>query len=227
MMKDSTFADKFTVLSPWMSRLTTSIKGDLKREHLKREPAFVKAHFSTKDVNRIGADELTVVYTKVLSSADAEATGELVTNIWLLKHGEIYRYFETELSKLASDFTTLESISDDKGQPIIDGGVREFGAIDTYLFAVLNSVVFTNAIYEKLRKLAEEESAQTTKEPSKSTTSDEASTKNHEREIARLHEKYEKKLAGLQQKYLHDIDIFKKEVARLRQKLAEVSVERR
>lgn len=226
MTQDSTFADKYTLIAPWIPRLVGSIKGDLKREHLKRDLAFVKGHFSTRDINRIGIDELTTVYSKVLCGAGAEGTGELVSNLWLLKHGEIYRYFETELSKLASDFTALETIADDKAQPIIDGGVGEFGAMDTYLFAVLNSVVFTEAAYAKLKRLALDELAHRAKEVKTSVAPDEASVKKHEREMARLQEKYEKKLVGLQQKYLHDVDVLKKEVTRLRQKLAEMAAER-
>ncbi len=40
-----------------------------------------------------------------------------------------------------------------------------------------------------------------------------------EREIARLTDKYEKKLAGLQKKYITDMENFKKQISQLQRKL--------
>jgi hypothetical protein len=45
--------------------------------------------------------------------------------------------------------------------------------------------------------------------------------KAYEREIARLTDKYEKKLQGLQKKYLFDTEALKKQIATLQRKLNE------
>ncbi len=217
MHKDSTYPEKFELLGPWMPHLIPLIKGDLKREHLKRDIAFVKAHFSTKDLSRISLGELTQVYTRVLPNKDMERLGELVTNLWLLKHGDIYRYFESQLSKVTSDFTTLESLDEELSKPIADGAIKEFGPIDAFLFAVLNSVVLSPESYERLQKLAKVAQEQIAKSEAPIVLV--ADDKDHAKEILRVQEKYEKKLAGLQQKYLHDVDVLKKEITRLRQKL--------
>lgn len=222
MYKDTTFKEKFAILNPWIPSIIDSIKKDLKNEHLKRDFVFLKTYFPSKNANKLTTEEMVKAYTHAVNNADnGENLGEFLTNRWLLRNGEIYHYFEQALNEINPNFTELTEIDHAKATQLMDESVRKFGAPATYMFAVLNSVVFPKDVYETLRKKADTYAADKTKQDAlaqdRKVEADQQ--KAHELEIARLTDKYEKKLAGIQKKYTIDTDALKKQIALLQRKL--------
>lgn len=223
MLKESTYKDKFAMLQPWMPLIIDTIKKDLKNDHLRRDPGFSRQYFPGKNVAKLTTEELVDAYVHAI--ANEEAPGELaefISNRWLLKHTDIYHYFEQELTKINPNFNELKDIEKDAASKIMHGAIDQFGAIETYLFCVLNSVVFPEEIYKHLSQNATQRAADDKKEAivKAEAASLEALQRNHEQQIARLTDKYEKKILGLQKKYILDMETLKKQVANLQRKLS-------
>jgi hypothetical protein len=222
MYKDTTYKEKFAILKPWMPTIIETIKKDLKTEHLKRDNVFLKTYFPSKNPNKLTTEEMVKAYSHAVANADnGENLGEFLTNRWLLKNGDIYHYFEQELNAIAPNFTELSEIDKSKALPLMQHSVDKFGALATYLFSVLNSVVFPDEVYQALRQKAEAEveTEERNELLEKEKQADEDMQKAHAREIARLTDKYEKKLAGLQKKYVQDMDALKKQISALQRRL--------
>jgi hypothetical protein len=222
MLKNITYKEKFALLKNWMPAIVESVKKDLRTEHLKKDWAFVKQHFPGKNLNKLTSEELAQVYNNVIeNSENGEELAEFISNRWLLKHTELYYFFEKELTKISPDFNELEKLEKNQSMEIIEGAIQEFGAPDTYLFSVLNSVVFPKEAYDILAARAEtcvkqdEVEAQALAEKQ----SLEDLQRSYEQQIARLTDKYEKKLSGLQKKYHIDTESFKKQIVALQRKL--------
>ncbi len=222
MYKDATYKQKFSDLDPFLPSIVDSIKKDLKNEHLKKDPQFIKLFCSNQNINKLSADELCLAYRQALKEAErAEDLGEFMAARWLLKHSEMYEFFEKELSQLANDFTTLNEIEAKDAQQIIDKSIAEFNALDTYLFAVLNSVVFPAQHFVALKEKAVQSLKMQSTEHENQLKAAQAHkiNQNWELEMARMKDKYEKKLAGLQKKYTIDIEALKKQNSALQRKL--------
>ncbi len=222
MYKDTTFKEKFAILNPWMPTIIDSIKKDLKNEHLKRDFVFLKTYFPSKNPNKLTTEELVKAYTHAVTHADnGENLGEFLTNRWLLKNGDIYHYFEEELNRISPNFTEMAEIDHAAAINLMENAVKKFGAPAAYMFSVLNSVVFPKDVYEQLRKKADAYAADRSKQEALAQERKQEADlhKSHELEIARLTDKYEKKLAGLQKKYIQDVDALKKQIAHLQRKL--------
>lgn len=216
MFKDATNPQRFPWIKNHTDALIRDIRKDLKQDHLKKDTAFLKKHFPAKVPNKLTQEELNGVYSAVLAEGD-EALWEFVSERWLLKHTDIYNFFEQELKKITDDFSSLSEIEAGAAEKIMQESVRQFGAENTLLFAVLNSVVFPKSVYEKLAKLAavkEEAEKEVVGE------SIEALLKKHEQQMRRLEERYEKKLSGMERKYLADTTALKKQISTLQRKLS-------
>src|SRR5262249_28303971 len=127
------------------------------------------------------------------------------------------------LTRIQPNFTDLEELTAHQAQSLIEESIRQFGAPHTYLFAVLNSVVFPQDIFRQLEQQAKQHHQTHTeqKQVEKEQLAADQLQKSFEREIARLTDKYEKKLSGLQKKYLTDVETLKKQVSQLQRKLQE------
>ncbi len=125
------------------------------------------------------------------------------------------------LRTITPDFETLEQLSDEVSQVLMRQAIEKYGAKKTYLFSIFNSVVFPKNLYEKLRKLAEEETAQEVviKQEQEQHSSVEAMRSRYEREIAAMNDRFEKKMSGMQKKYLQDVQVLKKQISALQKKL--------
>lgn len=222
MYKNASYKEKFTDLQEWIPLIVETVKKDLKNEHLKKDFYFVKKFFGNKNLHKISTDELAQAYCQAIQEEEkGEDLAEFITARWLLKNSELYDFFETQLSRINPDFTTLEEIQQEQAQLLINASIQEFGAPQTYLFAVLNSVVFPKESFDQL-KLQAQQHQQTEEQASQQAQeqqSVEQMRKTFERDLARLTDKYEKKLAGLQKKYVTDIETLKKQVAQLNRKL--------
>jgi hypothetical protein len=224
MYKNATNKEKIAILKIWMPSIIEVIKKDLKNDHLKKDPIFVKHYFASKNLQKITTEELVEAYITALSNeAGADKIFDMISYFWLSKKSEVYDYFETVLSKINPNFTEIDQIDNERSQSIITSSVGLFGAPTTYVFSVLNSVVFSDEAYKNLKEKAEKEFKD--KIHSEEELTKELAVMNDveslKREVARLTDKYEKKLSGLQKKYLIDTEALKKQVSSLQRKMAQ------
>lgn len=222
MYKNATYKEKFSDLDEWMSSLIEVIKKDLRNEHLKKDWEFVKRFIPSKNIHRITTEEMAQAYrTAIAQEENGEELAEFMAARWLLKHGDLYHFFEKSLSAIHPDFASLEILEEEMAQQLIESAIAEFGARNTYLFSVLNSVVFPSSQFASLQQLARDERAgEEEKVQQQEAQADSEQMKQaHAREMARVIDRYESKLAGLQKKYIADVDSLKKQVAQLQRKL--------
>jgi hypothetical protein len=222
MLKDSTYKEKFAMLQGWMPLIIDSIKKDLKNEHLKRDPGFSRLYFPGKNPSKLTIEELSDAYTQALAEGEnTEELAEFIANRWLLKHSDLYYYFEQELGKINPEFSEIKDIDQQLATKIMEGATQQFGTISTYLFCVLNSVVFPDEIYKKLGHDAAKHAVEKKEEDKVSAENASAETlqRNQDQQMARVIDKYEKKIMGLQKKYLTDVETLKKQIANLQRKL--------
>ena len=87
----------------------------------------------------------------------------------------------------------------------------------------MNGVVFPEKVLLVLRKMAESErAAQKSEEIAlEEKLSLEQAVQRHQREMNRMQEKYESRLAGVQKKYAADTEALKKQIRALQKQLAE------
>lgn len=221
MLKDSTYKEKFTMLKTWMPLIIETTKKDLKNDHLKRDPGFARLYLPGKNAAKLTTDEMAEAYSKAIESDSGEELAEFIANRWMLKHSDIYEYFEQELSKINPNFSEIQDIDKPTATKIMEGAVHQFGSIATYLFCVFNSVVFPEDVYKQLGSHASKTVVDKKEEDQKNAedASLEALKRNHEQQMARMVDKYEKKLLGLQKKYILDVETLKKQIANLQRKL--------
>lgn len=223
MLKNTTYKDKFAMLDSWVPLIIETVKRDLKSEHLKNDMAFVRHYFPGKNPAKLSGDEMAPAYSHAIATAEkSEELAEFIANRWLLKNGDLYHYFERELSKLNPDFGELETLDKSTATKMMEEAVQQFGPIDTYLFCVLNSVVFPEETFKTLGQRAKSHvvTQKEAEERHHQEASGEALKRNYELHIARLTDKYEKKILGLQKKYIQDVDTLKKQVTALQRKLS-------
>lgn len=223
MLKETTYKAKFDMLASWMPLIVESVKKDLKNDHLKGDYAFFKHYFPGKNLNKLTTEELAQAYSNAIATSEkAEELAEFITNRWLIKHSDLYHYFEQELTKINPNFNDLDVLDKQTSLKLMEGSIQQHGAPHTYLFCILNSVVFPPEVFAKLSQLAEQAAKQAAAETTvkQEHESVEAMQRNYEQQIARLTDKYEKKLIGLQKKYTTDVEALKKQVANLQRKLA-------
>lgn len=222
MLKNTTYKEKFALLTPWMHRIIDPIKKEIKNEHLRKDWSFFNQYFAGKNLNKISLEELAQGYSEAMTQHEkAEELGEFLTNRWLLKHSDIYHHFEQELNQVDENFNELDMLDKEQSQRMMEKAVAHFGAPKTYLFCILNSVVFPEEVYKALGLKAEQEisNKQAEEERQQERRSLEEIQRNCDQQIARLTDKYEKKLAGLQKMYVQDVEALKKQISALQRKL--------
>ncbi len=224
MHKDTTYKEKFTILQEWFPSIIEAVKKDLKNDHLRQDPLFCKQYFTGKNFNKLSVEELVPAYGKAIKESEkGEELAEFISNRWLFRNSELYDFFEKKLSQIDPNFTEIQEIKLEDSKQIISEAIQTYGAPATYLFCVLNSVVFPQEVYHDLSHQAKREvkQAEQTAKENEERFSLESLKQSYEEQIARLVDKYEKKLAGFQKKYTHDVDSLKKQIAHLQRKLSE------
>ncbi len=222
MLKDSTYKEKFAMLKEWLPSLIETVKKDLKNDHLRQDTPFCKKYFAGKNFNKLTTEDLVQAYAQAMEESEkAEELAEFISNRWVLKNSELYDFFEQQLSRINPNFTEIKEIDAASAQALVNDAVKTYGAPRTYLFSVLNSVVFPEKVFHELGQRAKDEAIKEEGEMRRSAenTSLENVKQHYEQHIARLTDKYEKKLAGLQKKYTIDIDSLKKQIAHLQRKI--------
>lgn len=224
MYKNATFKEKFTDIQEWLPLLIEAVKKDLKNDHLKKDFNFIKNYLPSKNINKVTTEELVEAYQKAIHESEAgENLAEFITSRWIIKNSDIYEFFESQLSQIYSDFANLEEIEEKSAQSLIDASIHQFGAPHTYLFSVLNSVVFPKNSFHELKKRAQQHREKENEENLIAAEQRQIAQvqRNMDLELARLTDKYEKKISGLQKKYVTDVENLKKQIAQLQRKLHE------
>src|SRR5438132_626934 len=94
------YAQKFAELQPFYQAIFSSVKKDLRDEHLKMDRNFFKRNFLNKELAKLTVEDLVLVYPKLIQ-AGSEPVAEFIANRWLLRHMDIYTFFEQKLQKIA------------------------------------------------------------------------------------------------------------------------------
>lgn len=141
------------LVKPWHHALFSSVKKDIRNEHLKLDKSFFHAHFGTRVLQRLTVEDLMAVYPAVIEKGH-EKLAEFIINRWLLKHVLTYNLFEAKLKQLNSDVSKITEIADDFAEVLLSESSARFGVVDTYLFTIFNSVQFSPKILESLREAA-------------------------------------------------------------------------
>ena len=141
----------------------------------------------------------------------------------MIKNADLYNFFAYELAKINPKYNEIESISDEMSVFLLNASIHQYGAISTYLFCILNAVVFTDQQLKKLREMALSEKAQQPEEKPAFKSVDDVK-EHYEKELRKVMEKCENKVQGLERKYIQDVEGLKKQIAQLHKKLAEKAV---
>lgn len=214
MLKDASYKEKFKLLNDWLPHIFETVKRDVKNDHLKKNPTFLKKYFQLKNINKMTTEDIVKGYDLALQTDEnAEEIAEFLANRWMLKNTEVYNFFEEKLRKIYPNFTEITEIDQQNASTLMHEGIQHFGAQRVYLFSVINSVVFPQNILQQLQQKATDERQHP------STHKDENCSL--QLQLARITDKYEKKLLGLEKKYLQDIGNYKKQIAQLQRKLNE------
>jgi hypothetical protein len=213
--------NSFTYVRPWMDQILQAIRKDIKTDHLPADKFFYKTHFGNRPLNKLTQEEIFAVYEKELLSGNQEL-GEWVINRWVFKYGDLYRHFAERLSAITPNFQEIQALTDAQAEQVLAGAQEKFGFAETYIFARLNSVVFSDAFFDRLHQAALQETQskkQVQIEKNEQESLDQLNVR-HQRELSRLQEKFEDKLSGIQRKYISDVEALKKQIRSLQQQLS-------
>lgn len=221
MTVEDPYKIKLDKLQPWISDIFQAIRKDLKNEHLLKTPSFIQKHFPKRAVDKLTLDEFTGAYLKDIAEGDEEL-GEKVVARWILKNAEIYQFFVEELSKINPKYDEIENLSSDVSSFLLNTSVGRFGASVTYIFCVFNAVVISEEQLLKLKDMALAEKAQVKPVEEKEAFESVDALKSHyEKEMRKLTEKCEKRVQGIERKYVQDVEGLRKQIAQLHKKLGE------
>ncbi len=212
--------NSFTYVRPWMEQILQVIKKDIKTDHLPGDKSFYKTHFGNRPQNKLTQEEIFATYEKELLAGN-EDLSEWVINRWVFKYGDIYRHFAERLGAVNPNFQEIQSLSDAEADMVLAGAQEKFGSAETYIFARLNGVVFSDSVFDRLNQAALQETQSKTQmqEQKNEQESFEQLNARHQREVSRLQEKYEDKLSGIQRKYTSDVEALKKQIRSLQQQI--------
>ena len=154
-----THVQMFMNLKPWHQAIISSVKKDLKNEHLKLDRGFFKANFGSKVLQRLNIDDLLAVYPKVIEQGH-EKLAEFIVNRWLLRHLKLYTHFEARLKAVHVKIDEIHEIDDQVACELIATACAAFGAINTYIFCIFNGVNFSKNSLEQLFNKAQEDAQQ-------------------------------------------------------------------
>jgi len=224
MIKDMPLKSKFEILESFLGKILHDIRKDIRGEHLKQDKVFVQKYFGKNFIEKIPAEDLEKAYFAELVSEGTENLGSWMISKWILKHAEVYEFFVVQLTKVNPKFEEITLLSVEDAKAIASKSVENFGAIDTYIFSMLNSVAFPDPVFEVVKDAAIKELAEQAKpalQKNASITLEDLS-RQHELEILKLTDRYEKRLQATAKKYVQDIEGLKKQLGNMQKKLGEL-----
>lgn len=208
--------NQFQALQNWTLEILNTIKKDIKTDHLHTDPLFYRTYFGNRPQNRLTSEEIFAAYEKELLKGNQELA-EWVVNRWVFKNGDLYEHFANGLAQINENFDQIKTLTEAESRQILAGAAESFGAIPTFLFSMLNGVVFPKNILDELRQAAEVEKGDLEKKLASNIQQEslEKTIASLQREIARQNDK----IAGVQKKYEKDTEALKKQIKTLQQKI--------
>jgi hypothetical protein len=153
MIAQATYIEKFSQLKPFLEKIFREIKKEI-RQDLQSKGSFLR--------KKLGAQSFHPEFKKISScleeciiSSEGEDLGRWVSMAWVNTKGAIFELFHEHLEKVAEDYSTLTSLPLDVEEKLVTEGVEQFGVKNIYIFSLLNSVVFSSATFETLKRDAE------------------------------------------------------------------------
>ena len=220
MIKDLVLKSKFVFLQEFFGKIIHDIRKDVRQEHLKRDKAFIQKHFAKNSIDKVSVEEVEKAYFTELSTQGNDDLSNWVISKWILKHAEVYEYFVSELTKVNPKFEEIALLDVETGKSIAARAVDKFGAEDTLIFSVLNSVAFSDQIFEGLKDEAIKQlAAKRDSIKKEDTISMEEVLKQHQIDLSRLAERYENRIQAVSKKYIQDIEGLKKQLASMQKRL--------
>lgn len=149
MTKESAFVKKFALLTPFHKHIFSAVKKNCRNEHLRIDKKFFKRWFPGKSYSQISINDILQVYPRVIQEGE-ERLAEFIANRWVLKHMNIYSFFENELKKINPQFDTITTIPDPYAIALKNAAQTQFGVVNTYIFCLFNDVAFSPSTLELL-----------------------------------------------------------------------------
>ena len=154
MVTGQRYAEKFALLKPFSEEIFKIIKKEIKSEMQGKGSALRKklgaASFTTD------FKYLTSLITDCILSGEGEEIGEWVAVVWINKKKDIFTLFHEHLVEVSEDYSELTTLPAPVEEKLIQDSIEKFGAKNTYIFSLLNSVVFSAQALERLENLAKQ-----------------------------------------------------------------------
>lgn len=153
MIAQASYVERFLTLKPFLEKIFREIKKEIRQE-LQSKGSFLR--------KKLGEQSFHPEFKKIASllevcviSPEGEDVGEWVSAAWVNTKGAIFELFHNHLVQVSEDYNTLASLPADVEEKLVQEGIEQFGVKNIYIFSLLNSVVFSSATLEKLKKEAE------------------------------------------------------------------------
>lgn len=224
MQGQNTWKDRFSLLSPWFADIMTVVKKDCKQEHLRLDPQFVRQHFQGKPIPKISTEDMRAVYLQqILAGQDKLA--EFISNRWIFRNMDVYRYFESELQKISPNFEQIQELTIEQASQLLDNACAQFGSEKVFCFVIINEVVVPSQCFDELQRNALEKLSY--RQKNEDLKQEDDIHKKHAQEVLRIKQRYEKKIAELSKKHQYELNQLRIEIAQLRSQVQAQTIETR
>ncbi|MES2199523.1 MAG: hypothetical protein V4489_05090 [Chlamydiota bacterium] len=217
MIAESTYSRKFALLECFSEEIFNGIKKEIKRE-IATKGSSLQKKLGIQSVKE--TKEVAELFLKnIIAGGDGEL-GEWVASAWINRHGEIFQCFHEHLTKVSAKYDELTEIPSAAEAVLIQESISNFGALNVYIFCILNSVVISAKRAEELKNLAQKE-VESKKEEKETVpvVSVEELRKKFDEQMQKVLEKQEKRILGITERHGMEIAGYRKQISRLQQKL--------
>jgi hypothetical protein len=153
MIAQATYIERFSTLKPFLEKIFREIKKEIRQE-LQSKGSLLRKNLGAQSFHP-EFKKISSLLEECITSSEGEVVGEWIAAAWISSKAGIFSLFDEYLSEVAEDYHTLTSLPADVEEKMVKEGVELFGAKNIYIFSILNSVVFSAATLEKLKKEAE------------------------------------------------------------------------
>jgi len=213
------WSERFSLLSPWFTDIISVVKRDCKSEHLRLDPGFTRQHFGGVPIAKIRVEDMRAVYLQQIL-AGQERIADFISNRWLFRNMEVYRFFEAALGKISPEFEKIEELTEEQAKAVLDGAIDQFGPEKVFCFVILNEVALPKKAFEEIQRLALECLAK--RQQAQETAEEESAVARVQQELERTKERYEKKIQELTKKHEREVQKLQKQILTLQSEHAHV-----
>jgi len=210
-MQKESCSERFSLLSPWFAEIISVVKRDCKNEHLRLDSTFVRQHFGGVPIAKISLEDMRAVYLQQVL-AGQERIAEFISNRWLFRNMEVYRFFEEELGKISPEFEKI-ILTEEQARKILAVAIERFGAEKIFCFVLLNEVALPKAPLDDLQREALECLAK--RQQKEEASEEESVLQRMQQELDRTKARYEKKIQEMTKKHQIEIKKFQKQISQL------------